>query len=373
MTTDSQNIPRRSFVATTLATGFVAGRAMAQDVSRASDPMCPRCGGVGRVPISDAKPWVWMKGSAAPKWDAATVGEQFCPVCQSEKKTSELVAEAKASVEAALEKNKQWEDRTGWKLACVATRQAVVHTQLTNVQARAVGQAIETLTLHMKRVTDSLLLASTRPDTLELMILWEKSAWDKFRKVMEKLYTLEQLGPAWTSAQLYNAYDHINTPHTYETPKSINIRPPSCGAVFIIGRRQLSLAADWHAPFWLAEGFAAYCDNVVHKANRWYSVYDVKTIPTGDWLVDAKKLASESKLRLWKDMIKRELRDWEAQDHVQTMAAAAFLLESEQAKFLKLLKRLRDREDQTAALEEAYKATLDELQDRCAKWLLARR
>jgi hypothetical protein len=240
------------------------------------------------------------------------------------------------------------------------------------VLARGVGQAIETLTLHLKRVTDSLLLASTHPDTLELMILWEKSAWDKFRKVMEKLYTLEQLGPGWTSAQLYNAYDHVNTPHTYETPKSINIRPPSCGAVFIIGRRQLRLAADWHAPFWLAEGFAAYCDNVVHKVNRWYSVYDVKTIPTGDWFVDAKKLAGESKLRPWNEMIKRELRDWEPPDHVQTMASAAFLLESEPTKFLKLLKRLRDREDQTTALEETYKGTLDELQERCVKWLAKR-
>jgi hypothetical protein len=99
----------------------------------------------------------------------------------------------------------------------------------------------------------------------------------------------------------------------------------------------------------------------------------VKTIPTGDWLVDAKKLAADSKLRSWKEMMSRELRDWEPQDHVQTTATAAFLLESEPAKFLKLLKRLRDREDQAAALEETYKANLDDLQDRCAKWLLARR
>src|SRR5262245_9893879 len=373
MTTDHRTVPRRSFLAGSLATGFAASRGIGQEVSGVPDPNCPRCGGIGRVPIGDPRPFVWMKGSAAPKWDAATIGEQYCPICESGRKASELIPETKAWLEAAIEKNKQWEDRTGWKLACVVTRQAVVHTQLTSVQARAVGQAIETLTLHLKRVTDSLLLASTHPDTLELMILWEKAAWDKFRKVMEKLYTLEQLGPAWTSAQLYNAYDHINTPHTYETPKSINIRPPSCGAVFIIGRRQLSLAADWRAPFWLTEGFAAYCDNVVHKANRWYSVYDVKTIPTGDWLVDAKKLAGESKLRPWNEMTKRELRDWEPQDHVQTMATAAFLLESESAKFVKLLKRLRDREEQAVVLEETYKGTLDELQERCAKWLLARR
>jgi len=147
MTSDRLPVSRRYFLVSSTATAIVANRAMAQDAPGLPDPMCPRCGGVGRVPIGDAKPWVWMEGSAAPKWDAATVGEQYCPVCQSGKKANELVMEAKGTVEAALEKNREWEERTGWKLACVVTRQAVVHTQLTNVQARAVGQAIETLIL----------------------------------------------------------------------------------------------------------------------------------------------------------------------------------------------------------------------------------
>jgi len=72
-------------------------------------------------------------------------------------------------------------------------------------------------------------------------------------------------------------------------------------------------------------------------------------------------------------MMTRELRDWEALDHVQTMAMAAFLLESEPARFLKLLKRLRSGEEPVGALEETYKATTEELEQRCAKWLLARR
>ena len=46
---------------------------------------------------------------------------------------------------------------------------------------------------------------------------------------------------------------------------------------------------------------------------------------------------------------------------------AAFLLESEPAKFLKLLKRLRGGEEQAAALEESYKATLEELEQRLAR------
>ena len=35
-----------------------------------ADPDCPRCGGVGRVPMTDAKPFVWLQGTPLPKPDA---------------------------------------------------------------------------------------------------------------------------------------------------------------------------------------------------------------------------------------------------------------------------------------------------------------
>jgi hypothetical protein len=284
-----------------------------------------------------------------------------------------LAAEFKQAADAALEKHKQWEERTGWKLACLITRHAVVHTQLSTMQARAVGAALETLTLHLKRITDSLVLTPVRPDTLELMLLWEKPSWDQFRTVMEKLYTLEELGGSWASARLYNAYDHIVTPHTYETPQSIRTRPPTCGAVFITARRQIDTATQRRSPFWLSEGFSAYGDHAVHKVNRWYTVYDVKQIPVSDWLADARKLAGLSKHRPWNKMIERELRDWEAEDHVQTMAMVAFLLGTQPAKFLDLVARIKNGDDQVSALEEAYHAKLDDLEQQWLRWLLAGR
>src|SRR5438067_420725 len=111
MTSDSYSVSRRSFVAASIATGIAAGRAKGQEPSAAPDPMCPRCSGTGRVPVGDAKPLVWMKGTPLPKWEAI-VGEEFCPLCQSGGKRSELVAEAKGWIGAAIEKNKEWEERT---------------------------------------------------------------------------------------------------------------------------------------------------------------------------------------------------------------------------------------------------------------------
>jgi hypothetical protein len=355
--------------------GLVASRHVTgngAEESTAADPNCPQCGGLGRVPLKDAKPFVWISGTPLPKPEPAA-GEQFCPACQSSADASVLAAEKKEQIEAALEKQKKWQERTGFKLVSVVTRHATVHTQYTPAHARSVGQAMESLTLHLKKVTGTLQLATTRPDTLELMLLSDKSAWEQFRKAMEGLYTPIQLGESWATARQYNAYDHFVTPHMYETTQSIRSRPPACGIVFMVARRQLSLATNWQTPFWLAEGFAAYGDYVVHKVNRWFTVYQVKQVPVGDWMAEARKLAAEARHRTWKEMLKRELREWEAADHVQTMAMAGFLLESEPAKFLDLLKRLKAGDQEVAALEDAYRVTLDELEQRWVRWMLARR
>ena len=367
-------VTRRTFLAA-VGTGIVVsphlvGKAAAE--ATPADPDCAQCGGLGRVPLKDAKPFLWISGTPLPKPETA-VGEQFCPTCRTSADARVLAAEKKEQMESALEKQKIWQERTGFKLVSVVTRHATVHTQYTPAHARSVGQAIESLTLHLKKVTGTLQLATTRPDTLELMLLSEKSAWEQFRKVMEELYTPIQLGESWTTARQYNAYDHFITPHMYETTHSIRSRPPACGIVFMVTRRQLSLASNWTVPFWLAEGFAAYGDYVVHKVNRWFTVYQVKQVPVGDWMAEARKLAAEARHRPWTEMLKRELREWEAADHVQTMAMAGFLLESDPTKFLDLLKRLKTGDQQVAALEDSYRVNLDELEQRWVRWMLARR
>jgi hypothetical protein len=313
-----------------------------------------------------------MEGEPLPG-DAA-VGEQPCPVCQPQGDAAELATQAKERLDAAIENHRRWEERTGWTLVLMVTRQAAISTQLTPAQAKSVGTAIETFTLHLKKLTNSLALTPTRPDTYELIMLWEKDSWDHFREVMERLYTRDQLGEFWGSARGFNSYDHFVTPHFYETPQSIRTRPPSCGAVFLAARRQIEVATNRHAPFWLAEGFAAYGDYVVHKVNRWFSVYDKTRAPTaGDWMATAKRAASEKKLRPWSKLLDRELRDFEPADYAQSQALVAFLLESEPQRFLDFVRRLHADEPRATALEEAYTEKLDDLELRSRRWLLARR
>ena len=58
----------------------------------------------------------------------------------------------------------------------------------------------------------------------------------------------------------------------------------------MVARRQLNNATAGQAPFWLVEGFAAYGDHAVHKLNRWFTVYNVKQVPVGHWLAEARAL-----------------------------------------------------------------------------------
>jgi hypothetical protein len=365
-------LPRRTVLAATAASVGLCSFAAGQSQSEQGDPDCSKCSGIGRIPIADARPFVWTLGTALPRLETI-VGEQFCTICRPAGDATQLVSEVQQYIDAAVEKHKQWEERTGWNLVGVMTRHATVHSQLTVSQTQQVGTALETLLFHLKTLTGSLVLANTRPDTLELMHLWEKKSWDKFRKVMEGLFTLQELGPSWASAAQLNAYDHVAIAHTLEAQTTLRTRPPPCGAVFMAGRRQLNLATHWRAPFWLSEGFSSYCDHVVHKVNRWCTVYGAKLVPPGNWMAVAAKLAADRKEHAWTQMRQRELMDWDANDHAQTMGVVAFLLESAPTNFLDFLKRLKFGEHEDAALEQAYNVSLEELEQRHSRWIVARR
>jgi hypothetical protein len=364
---------RRECLAGVLGAVFafeIKGQERQFDDSAARD--CVQCGGVGRVPRAGAKPWVWTEGQAPPKW-ADVLGEAWCPVCQADARPADLTDELNRQFDAALENHRVWEERTGFKLQCVLTRHAALHTQLPTKQAREVGNALEKLTLHLKQTTGSLKIVPTRPNQYELILLLEKSSWDAFRKVMEGLYTPQQLGEAWFAAQRLNAYDHVVTPHLYETKETLRTRPPSCGTTFLLARRLMTVATNRRSPLWLSEGFAGYSDFLVHGINRWGSVYAGEQIPVGDWLEQARLLAVGGKSLAWADVFQSELRDWRDQHHYQTVAMVAFLFETEPARFLRFLGRLKAKEKITDALETAYSSPLAVLETRWTDWLASGR
>src|SRR5687768_1382031 len=108
-----------------LGLGSALRPAFSQSAPKSDSTTCPRCGGLGRIPLKDAKSFVWIEGLPPPSSEAA-VGEQACPQCQSEPRAEQIAAEVQEQLDTALAHHRQWEERTGWKLTCVLTRHAAL-------------------------------------------------------------------------------------------------------------------------------------------------------------------------------------------------------------------------------------------------------
>ena len=108
--------------------------------------------------------------------------------------------------------------------------------------------AAEQMTLRLQRAAGSLAITPTRPSTYPQVILWGEPAWLKFREVMERLYTPEQLGPEWQNAGKGIMYDHVEVAHLYLTPKIIREAPAEYFAVKLAATRQIWVASGGRPP-----------------------------------------------------------------------------------------------------------------------------
>jgi hypothetical protein len=271
---------------------------------------------------------------------------------------------------AVVSKHKEWEERTGWRLVLVQTRHAAIHTQHQPVEARRIGQAVEALTIHLQKVTGSLELTPTRPAAYEQMLLVCQKAWDKFRQVLETLYTPEQLGEPWLPARQFSSYDFYHVPHAFAETQKLRDLPPAYQAVKFAATRQIMLATNWKAPSWLAEGFGAYGQQAALGDVRISTIYSSERGPKAIYkLSDAKEQAAARKFRPWDDLLTRELRDFEPADYTQSLGMVSFLLDAGPAKFLSLVRLLRRGSPSAAALEEAFDKDATVLSVEATKWL----
>jgi hypothetical protein len=334
------------------------------------DPDCPKCRGTGLVPLTRPKPFVFVEG-AGPFQAKDAAHAEPCPACRPKADRTSLVEQATEEHEAARLKHLEWEERLDGPLVHVETRHASIHTQHQPAQARRIGMAVESLTIHLQKTTGSLQLTPTRPGTYQQMLLVGEEAWTSFRTVMEKLYTPEQLGQPWQPARQFTSYDFSDIPHSYIQPQRIRDLPPEYQAVKFAATRQMMLATNWKAPEWLWEGFGAYGQQAALNDVRISTVYSSEKGPKTVYSFrEARQQASQRKLRPWTDMLPRELRDFEAADYFQSLGMVSFLLDSEPVKFLHFLRLLKSGTLCQPALEEAYGKDLGGLQLACSRWLV---
>jgi len=367
-------IHRRTLLRGSLATvaGLCARCLVAQEAARAADPDCHRCRGLGLVPLTNPKPYVFVEGQGAFKPDEAAVG-QPCPLCQVAGDTKALAVEAERQHAAVLAEHALWEERLDEKLLLVQTRHVAIHTELKPADAKRMGEAVEEMAFRLQRAAGSLAITPTRPAGYPQMLLWGEDSWKKFREVMERHYTPEQLGDDWQNAGKGILYDHAAVAHCYLTPKTAREVPPEYFAVKLAAARQIWVASGLHAPPWLIEGFAGYAQHLVLRAARVFTIYAQGRGPGRPvTLKDAAQAAAAKQFRPWDKMLTRPLRDIEPADYAQSLAMVAFLMDDQPAKFVRFVALLQLGAACPAALEEAYGKSISDLEAASARWLARR-
>ena len=362
-----------------IAGGFAAGVALAarKAWTQQANPECRRCRGLGLVPDWSAKPFVFVGSQGTFKAEEAAIG-QPCPLCQGAGEAAARVEamrieEARQQHAQALAQHSEWEERLGQKLLFVQTRHVSIHTELKAADARRVGEKVEECTRQIQKACSSLSLVPTRPAGYQQMLLWGEDSWHKFREAMQQRYTPEQLGESWHNAGRGTMYDHPEVAHAYFTARSVRDVAPEFSAIKLAATRQIWVATGQRAPAWLIEGFASYAQHAVLGLARSFTIYALDRGPGGGvTLAEASRQSAAGQFRPWDKLLARELRDFEKSDYPQSLAMVAFLLDTEPAKFLRMVELIKGRTPDAAALEEAFSKNAAEVEAACGKWLAGR-
>ena len=369
MTSAVLRLSRRDWFFATTAASFALGSA--DLFGQQAFNNCDECGGLGVLPLKNRKPYYHIEGQAPPK-AADAVPHRFCPKCQPDKKDQELVDEQTERFKTALDGHKQWEKEFGAPLTRIETRHITVHTQMPMPECIAIGQGFEAYAAHVQNLTGTMELTRTRPESYDMMCFLGQDNYEKFRTVLEKLWTIEERGPSWSQGRGIPAFDHHKLPFFYESLQTIKLRPPAHGVCFMGGRRQLYVQTNFRASRWLAEGYAEYSEFVAMKKNLWRTVYNMNPGPeSGDWVSQVRQLAAARQLRPWEEQMKRDLTDWDARDYLQTFGMVSFLVQTEPKKFLTFTRNIRTGAEETPALEGAYGKKLAQLEADGNKWIAA--
>ena len=335
------------------------------------DPNCPKCRGLGKVPLAPFKPYGHMEGMPPPKPEQA-VFWRFCPKCQQGHDEQTLVDAEAARLKTAGQKHLRWEQKTTWQLVRVENHLVTIHAQLPPLEAQKAGMAVEMMAKHLQELTGSMELTVTRPDDYEMIVLWEKQNYAQFLRLMEPEW-MPKAGNNWSIVKQVAGSTIGDT--SFFRQMQAGSPPPAHMAVNMAGKQQMLRASSRRAPVWLREGFASYCENAVLGKNLVHAIdYEVSKLQLNpDWSIEMRRLAAFNKLKPWKSMFALELRDYQAPEYVTSFSMVAFLIRSQPVKFLNLVKAIGQGMQSEAALTEAYGKGVDKLQNDWLKWLAGRR
>lgn len=333
------------------------------------DGVCLVCQGRLFAPLNPQRAYIHVEGEPAPKPDAC-VPWRFCPHCQKDRDAKDLVDAEAQRLLTAVDKHKDWEQRTQMQFVRVETRHATLHVGLAADVARRQGAALEALAAHLQMLTKSTLLTQTRPDTLDMLILPDNAAHQKFLALAPNFPEFSGISD-WGLIQQTGGFNGNGV--TVQNATKVPNLPPEHMTLALFSSRNIRLACGNKGRDWLNTGFQYYCEKAVTNQNRVHSInYQVGDAPVSqDWNADFKVLMQQRKLRSMEDLFTMELRFFTAPDHLESYSLVSYLIRSEPLKFIDFVRAVAGGQDDKTALESVFGKTLKELENGWGRFAIA--
>jgi len=327
-------------------------------------PVCAACMGTGFTPFGTPRHLV--RGVK----DPLPPNPMLAPWKQCAKCKAGVDDAALADVEASRMKDPatgaaadNWTQMAGGNLSSVETRHITFRSQLAPAQSKAVADMLEQLTEHLQAISRVTVLTPTRPGTHELFLFTDRGAYEKVRDTVAPNPDIDRAALSKVSGMSgrNKSLFHVQPPQ----------KPEHMG-LFLMGRMSMTEASDAKAPFWLVEGFAAYCENTITKKNLCYTIsYELNDIKfTPNWNDDVKKFALKKQLKPWKDVFFASGVGMKPLEYLTCYSMVSFLIKSDPQRFTKLVLAVREGHPSPVALKMAYGRSVEELQNMWAAWAL---
>ncbi|MGD0091171.1 MAG: hypothetical protein ABSE73_14740 [Planctomycetota bacterium] len=362
---------------------------------RAGEPAarCAQCLGTGYLPIFPGHAYIHFAKDPIPNvLEAVPWG--YCPKCQTKANPAQLIqAEAQRLRDDKAKANQQtYEQTSRLKFLRAETQHITLYMQVADapqregarpavtkpgetrrVEERAhtelkeVAAALEQLKMHLELATRTTVLSQTRPDTHEMLILWDVPSYNiaidgllTQSSADDKVLARKAAGVNGRHRAFFNSY--LGEP---AIP-----RPTKHMALFMLGQMLMLEAIDGKTYPWLTEGFGAYCEHAVTKQNLCYSFeYELNEIHFGsNWDADMRRVARETKLKPWRQIFTLDLGGAKPADYLAFYSIVSFLM-SDAPRFALFTLEVRNGSDCATALEKSYGRKLEDLQSMWANWV----
>ena len=209
----------------------------------------------------------------------------------------------------------------------------------------------------------------TRPDTQEIVVVNNQAS---YLKLIDLAYAQAEQEHRELAKKL-SGWHGPNLSVTDQLKRKTS--PLENSALHTLGWMLTLSATHNKVPYWLAEGFGAYCQQVVTGKVLVYTIsYEMHSVNLGPhWDAAIKKYAQQGKLKTWEHVFPLDLVSMKPLDYLTGYSVVSYLIQRDPRRFIRFLLNLRDGMDSFKALEGAYGQKIKDLQAAWGQWTLSLR